>query len=60
MQEQSVKNWPGPEDSKDDFWAAIRTNYDFIMDTNLIDTCKVSFSVYVFLIHHSYENIINA
>ncbi|OXU23632.1 hypothetical protein TSAR_002830 [Trichomalopsis sarcophagae] len=40
MQEQCVKNWPGPEDSKDDFWAAIRTNYDFIMDTNLIDTCK--------------------
>ncbi|XP_011503753.1 PREDICTED: uncharacterized protein LOC105366864 [Ceratosolen solmsi marchali] len=40
MQEQSTKNYSGLEDSKDDFWAAIRTNYDYIMDTNLIDTCK--------------------
>lgn len=41
MQEQAMKNWSGTEDGKDDFWAAIRTNYDYIMDTNLIDTCKV-------------------
>ncbi|XP_058797198.1 klarsicht protein [Phymastichus coffea] len=40
MQDQGTKNWSGPEDGKDDFWAAIRTNYDYIMDTNLIDTCK--------------------
>ncbi|EDV96000.1 GH15451 [Drosophila grimshawi] len=25
---------------KDDFWAAIQTNYNYIMDTNLLDTCK--------------------
>lgn len=43
MQEQCNKNWSGPEeDNKDDFWAAIQTNYDYIMDTNLIDTCKVN------------------
>ena len=42
MQDQCTKNWSGPEDSKDDFWAAIRTNYDYIMDTNLIETCKVN------------------
>ena len=41
MQEQCSKYWSGPEDGKDDFWAAIQTNYDYIMDTNLIDTCKV-------------------
>ncbi|XP_043480735.1 uncharacterized protein LOC122510281 isoform X2 [Leptopilina heterotoma] len=28
------------EDTVDDFWASIRTNYDYIMDTNLIDSCK--------------------
>ena len=25
---------------KDDFWAALQTNYNFIMDTNLLDCCK--------------------
>lgn len=25
---------------KDDLWAAIRTNYNYIMDTNLLDSCK--------------------
>jgi len=34
--------WINYEDCKDDFWAAIRSNYDYIMDTNLIETCKVS------------------
>ncbi|XP_076233971.1 uncharacterized protein LOC143178913 isoform X2 [Calliopsis andreniformis] len=32
--------WTNREDCKDDFWAAIRSNYDYIMDTNLIDSCK--------------------
>ncbi|XP_011876409.1 PREDICTED: uncharacterized protein LOC105566759 isoform X2 [Vollenhovia emeryi] len=32
--------WINCEDCKDDFWAAIRSNYDYIMDTNLIETCK--------------------
>ncbi|XP_043249551.1 uncharacterized protein LOC122395770 isoform X2 [Colletes gigas] len=32
--------WTNREDNKDDFWAAIRSNYDYIMDTNLIDSCK--------------------
>ncbi|KAL5284939.1 hypothetical protein ACFFRR_006947 [Megaselia abdita] len=25
----------------DDFWAALQTNYDYIMDTNLLDTCAL-------------------
>ncbi|XP_055909919.1 klarsicht protein isoform X2 [Eupeodes corollae] len=25
---------------KDEFWAALQTNYNYIMDTNLLDTCK--------------------
>lgn len=33
--------WTNREDCKDEFWAAIRSNYDYIMDTNLIDSCKV-------------------
>ncbi|XP_017752927.1 PREDICTED: uncharacterized protein LOC108545687 isoform X2 [Eufriesea mexicana] len=32
--------WANREDCKDEFWAAIRSNYDYIMDTNLIDSCK--------------------
>ncbi|EZA57073.1 uncharacterized protein LOC105277721 [Ooceraea biroi] len=34
------KMWINYEDYKDDFWAAIRSNYDYIMDTNLIEACK--------------------
>nr|XP_034191004.1 uncharacterized protein LOC117609149 isoform X2 [Osmia lignaria] len=36
----SQRLWANREDCKDDFWAAIRSNYDYIMDTNLIDSCK--------------------
>lgn len=25
---------------KDDFWAALQTNYNYIMDTNLLDSCR--------------------
>lgn len=25
---------------KDEFWAALQTNYNFIMDTNLLESCK--------------------
>ncbi|CAL7951605.1 unnamed protein product [Xylocopa violacea] len=32
--------WTNREDCKDEFWAAIRSDYDYIMDTNLIDSCK--------------------
>ncbi|KOX75272.1 Tubulin alpha-1 chain [Melipona quadrifasciata] len=32
--------WTNREDCKDEFWAAIRSNYDYIMDTNLIDSCR--------------------
>ncbi|KAF7404720.1 hypothetical protein HZH66_003626 [Vespula vulgaris] len=39
-QMQCQRMWTNREDSKDDFWAAIRSNYDYIMDTNLIDSCK--------------------
>lgn len=39
-QVQCQRMWTNREDSKDDFWAAIRSNYDYIMDTNLIDSCK--------------------
>lgn len=35
--------WINYEDYKDEFWAAIRSNYDYIMDTNLIETCKVKY-----------------
>lgn len=28
------------QSGKDEFWAALQTNYNYIMDTNLLDTCK--------------------
>ncbi|XP_034949178.1 uncharacterized protein klar [Chelonus insularis] len=39
-QETCQRTWINRDDCKDDFWAAIRSNYDYIMDTNLIDSCK--------------------
>lgn len=27
--------------NKDEFWAALQSDYDYLMDNNLIDTCKV-------------------
>ncbi|XP_066591099.1 klarsicht protein isoform X2 [Prorops nasuta] len=36
----SQRAFSNKDDCKDDFWAAIRSNYDYIMDTNLIDCCK--------------------
>ncbi|XP_059619344.1 klarsicht protein [Phlebotomus argentipes] len=30
----------GSGTGKDDFWAALQTNYNYIMDTNLIDSCR--------------------
>ncbi|XP_057318055.1 klarsicht protein [Microplitis mediator] len=39
-QEYHQRTWINRDDCKDDFWAAIRSNYDYIMDTNLIDSCK--------------------
>jgi len=41
--------WINYDDYKDDFWAAIRSNYDYIMDTNLIETCKVKHSSIVYI-----------
>ncbi|CAG5075453.1 Protein of unknown function, partial [Cotesia congregata] len=40
-QEYHKRSWINRDDCKDDFWAAIRSNYDYIMDTNLIDSCKL-------------------
>lgn len=45
--------WINYEDCKDDFWAAIRSNYDYIMDTNLIDTCKVDLKCFLSLFSHA-------
>lgn len=25
---------------KDDFWAALQSNYNFIMDSNMVDSCR--------------------
>lgn len=30
----------GFANGKDDFWAALQTNYNYIMDTHLLDSCK--------------------
>lgn len=43
--------WINHENGKDDFWAAIRSNYDYIMDTNLIDTCKVRYAIKITCTH---------
>ncbi|XP_043268774.1 uncharacterized protein klar isoform X2 [Venturia canescens] len=39
-QEHCQRTWGSRDDCRDDFWAAIRSNYHYIMDTDLIDSCK--------------------
>lgn len=33
-------NGGGSSNGKDEFWAALQPNYNYIMDTNLIDSCR--------------------
>lgn len=54
-QEQWRRSWGSRDENKDDFWAAIQSNYNYIMDTNLIDSCKVSFSVLQFEFTKSFD-----
>lgn len=30
----------GSGTGRDDFWAALQSNYNYIMDTNLLDSCR--------------------
>ncbi|XP_049805441.1 klarsicht protein [Schistocerca nitens] len=39
-QESWRHSWGSREVNKDEFWAALQHNYDYIMDNNLIDSCK--------------------
>lgn len=38
LQSSTTNNGSGT--GKDDFWAALQTNYNYIMDTNLLDSCR--------------------
>lgn len=38
--QSSATNATGSGTGKDDFWAALQTNYNFIMDTHLLESCK--------------------
>lgn len=39
-----LRCWSGSlprDENKDDFWAALQPNYNYIMDNNLIESCTV-------------------
>lgn len=36
----TATNGGGSGIGKDDFWAALQPNYNYIMDTNLLDSCR--------------------
>uniref|UniRef100_A0A336MQM1 CSON004129 protein n=1 Tax=Culicoides sonorensis TaxID=179676 RepID=A0A336MQM1_CULSO len=38
--QSSATTATGSGTGKDDFWAALQTNYNYIMDTNLLESCK--------------------
>lgn len=38
LQSSTTNNGSGT--GKDEFWAALQTNYNYIMDTNLLDSCR--------------------
>uniref|UniRef100_A0A1B6EWZ8 KASH domain-containing protein n=2 Tax=Cuerna arida TaxID=1464854 RepID=A0A1B6EWZ8_9HEMI len=39
-QESWRRSWDRKEDTKDEFWNALKPNYLYLMDSNLIDSCK--------------------
>ncbi|XP_067013332.2 klarsicht protein [Anabrus simplex] len=39
-QEMWRRSWGSRDDNKDEFWDAIRPDYNYLMDTNLIESCK--------------------
>lgn len=41
LTEQEVWRRSWGSHNKDEFWAALQSDYDYLMDNNLIDTCKV-------------------
>jgi hypothetical protein len=43
-QESWRRSWGNREENKDEFWAALQSNYNYLMDNNLIESCKVKYS----------------
>ncbi|XP_069685606.1 klarsicht protein isoform X3 [Periplaneta americana] len=39
-QETWRRSWGNRDDNKDEFWAALQSNYNYLMDNNLIESCK--------------------
>jgi hypothetical protein len=42
-QESWRRSWGYRDENKDEFWAALQPNYNYLMDNNLIESCKVSY-----------------
>jgi hypothetical protein len=42
-QESWRRSWGNRDENKDEFWAALQSNYNYLMDNNLIESCKVSY-----------------
>nr|CAD7205080.1 unnamed protein product [Timema douglasi] len=40
-QETWRRSWGSRDENKDEFWAALQSNYNYLMDNHLIDSCKV-------------------
>lgn len=48
-------------DQKDEFWSALKANYDYIMDNQLIDNCKVSKKDYLgYFLNYTYAYLFNS
>lgn len=41
-EQESWRNSWGQDDQKDEFWTSFESNYQYLMNNNLIDSCKVS------------------
>jgi hypothetical protein len=42
-QESWRRSWGYRDENKDEFWAALQSDYNYLMDSNLIESCKVSY-----------------
>lgn len=47
------RSWDRKEEPQDEFWIALEPNYLYLMDSNLIDSCKV----FIEIVHYYIFNL---
>ena len=50
-EQECWRNSWGQDDQKDELWTAFNSNYQYLMNNNLIESCTVSFRLWIGFIY---------